>query len=155
MPARFRSGHAWGHHYIWEWRQKRGYKLSIVAAEIGIDPSNLSRIEHGKQAYTEDLVVALAEYYRITPGDLIGTDPHTPKPLPIPAEPFAELNYDDRERLVQVAAQLHKEGPIARRMLDFWLEAGERAQRRLLLITRMLLERDPPNEGEPDDEPLP
>jgi transcriptional regulator with XRE-family HTH domain len=153
MPAGFRSGRAWGAHYIAEWRQKRGFKRREVAAAIGMDPSNLWRIEHSKQPYTEDLVVALAEYYRISPADLIGTDPDATRSLPIPATPDAGLNDEDRERLIRVAAQLRKEGQTARRMLDFWLEASERSQRRLLLITRMLLERDTPEEADIDEEP--
>jgi transcriptional regulator with XRE-family HTH domain len=49
--------------------EEAGYSLSVA---------QLSRIESGKQAYTQDLLEALAIVLRCSPGDLIMRDPTAP-----------------------------------------------------------------------------
>lgn len=44
-------------------RLKRGYVLARVAASVGTDQGNLSRIENGKQRASPELAERLAKYF--------------------------------------------------------------------------------------------
>jgi transcriptional regulator with XRE-family HTH domain len=44
-------------------RKSRGLSLATVAAAVGADPGNLSRIERGEQTPQRDLARKLFEYY--------------------------------------------------------------------------------------------
>lgn len=44
-------------------RKSRGLSLEVVAAEVGTDPTNLSRVEKGQQIPKRELARALFTFY--------------------------------------------------------------------------------------------
>jgi transcriptional regulator with XRE-family HTH domain len=72
-----------GHSYLREWRRHRGLTQSQVLDRLAImdDPNlpktgaSLSRLEAGKQPYSQRVLEALAEVYNCEPGDLIKHNP--------------------------------------------------------------------------------
>ena len=44
-------------------RKSRGLSLDVVAAEVGTDPTNLSRVEKGAQVPKRELARALYHYF--------------------------------------------------------------------------------------------
>lgn len=67
-----------------QWRKYRGYTLEQVADRLAFmdDPgvpttaASISRLETGKQSYTERSLDALAAIYECDPGDLISVNPY-------------------------------------------------------------------------------
>ncbi|TPM25689.1 helix-turn-helix transcriptional regulator [Mesorhizobium sp. B2-3-4] len=62
-------------HFIKEWRAHRGLTLDRLADRVEISKATLSRIESGKQPYTQDTLEALADALQCEPADLIMRDP--------------------------------------------------------------------------------
>lgn len=46
-------------------RERQGYSLRSAAAEIGVAPSQLSRMERGERPVTDDTAQRLSNYYRV------------------------------------------------------------------------------------------
>lgn len=69
--------------YFRQWRKHRGFTQDEVLNRLAVfeDPlipktnASLSRIENGKQIYTQRILEALAEIYQCEPGDLLSRDP--------------------------------------------------------------------------------
>jgi transcriptional regulator with XRE-family HTH domain len=61
--------------FLKEWREYRGYTQEQAAEMIGMDRSNLSRVERGEIPYSQALLEAAAEAYRCDPADLIIRNP--------------------------------------------------------------------------------
>lgn len=55
-------------------REKQGTSLRAVAAEIGIAPSHLSRLERGHKRGSAELVRRVANYYGADPAELLEPD---------------------------------------------------------------------------------
>ena len=53
-------------------RSHRGITLTALAATTGISKSTLSRLEHGQRRPTLELLLALAQAYRVPLDDLVG-----------------------------------------------------------------------------------
>jgi transcriptional regulator with XRE-family HTH domain len=64
-----------GHHFLKEWREKRGMTLEQVGEAVGLSHAQLSRIERRQQKYNQELLEKLAKLYKATPGALIERDP--------------------------------------------------------------------------------
>ena len=72
-----------GKHYLKEWRRKRGFtQEQVVNRLVALDDPNLpstaaslSRLENGKQPYSERVLEALAFIYSTEPEHLIGRNP--------------------------------------------------------------------------------
>jgi transcriptional regulator with XRE-family HTH domain len=75
-----------------------GYSLSVA---------QLSRIESGKQAYTQDLLEALAVVLRCSPGDLIMRDPMTPD---APWSIWDSLGPVQQRQAIEIMETLKKTG---------------------------------------------
>ncbi|MBB1024178.1 MULTISPECIES: helix-turn-helix domain-containing protein [unclassified Dietzia] len=56
-------------------RQRREMKLSDVASATGISVSTLSRLESGHRRPTLDLLIPLAQVYRVALDDVVGAPP--------------------------------------------------------------------------------
>ncbi|KQZ31602.1 hypothetical protein ASD50_15165 [Mesorhizobium sp. Root552] len=65
-------------HFIKEWRHHRGLTMDRLADRLDISKATLSRIESGKQPYTQDTLEALADALSCEPADLIMRDPTAP-----------------------------------------------------------------------------
>jgi transcriptional regulator with XRE-family HTH domain len=61
--------------FLRQWRKHRGLTLATVGAEIGMDGTNLGRIEKGEVPYSQDLLEILAELYSCEVSDLLIRDP--------------------------------------------------------------------------------
>lgn len=69
--------------YLKEWRRKKGLTQDQVIDRLAVldDPliptttASLSRLENGKQPYSQRILEALAEVYDTEPDELIGRDP--------------------------------------------------------------------------------
>lgn len=66
--------------YIKEWRRKRGYTQREVVGrlavlEVAMTEASLSRIENGKQPYSQDTLEAIATALDLEPGQLLDHNP--------------------------------------------------------------------------------
>jgi transcriptional regulator with XRE-family HTH domain len=64
-----------GKTFLREWRVYRDLTQEHVAELMGTSKTTISKIETGRQPYTQDTLEALARIYGSTPGHLIDTDP--------------------------------------------------------------------------------
>jgi transcriptional regulator with XRE-family HTH domain len=72
-----------GKHYLREWRKKRGLTQEQVVGRLaGLDDpllpttaASLSRLENGKQPYSERILEALADIYDTRAGHLLDRNP--------------------------------------------------------------------------------
>lgn len=60
------------------WRKHRGLTQEAAASRLGMDRSNLSKIERGEVPYNQALLEAAADAYQCEPADLIMRDPNSP-----------------------------------------------------------------------------
>lgn len=75
MPKSIKSPEPRQEHFIGAWRDHRGLTLEQLAEKLGTTKQSLSRIEAGKQPYTQDSLEAMAIYLRCSTSDLLHTDP--------------------------------------------------------------------------------
>lgn len=79
MSIRFQKGEGQRRrHFIKEWRLHRGLTMDRLADRLDISKATLSRVESGKQPYTQDTLEALADALSCEPADLIMRDPTAP-----------------------------------------------------------------------------
>lgn len=74
--GKFRKG------YFKEWREHRGKtqaqvvgSLEMMGGDLPTTAASLSRLENGKQPYSQPILEALAEVYDAEPADLIAVNP--------------------------------------------------------------------------------
>ncbi len=68
-------------HYIKEWRRYRGLTQEQLAARLDMDRTTVSKIEGGKQEYSQGFLEATALALRCEPADLIMRDPMQPSAI--------------------------------------------------------------------------
>lgn len=78
MSNRFQHSGGRSRHFIREWRVHRGLTQERLADRLQISTASLSRIETGRQPYTQDMLEALAAALMCEPADLIMRDPTQP-----------------------------------------------------------------------------
>lgn len=61
-----------------EWRKARGRTLESVAADLGMSPQNLGKIERGQVDLLPENMVALADSLKIEPADLLRNPSDSP-----------------------------------------------------------------------------
>ena len=61
--------------FLRQWRKHRNKTLVAVAEHLHMSHSQLSRIETGKQSYTQELLESLADLYMCDVVDLLIRDP--------------------------------------------------------------------------------
>jgi len=69
--------------YIRAWREKKGYTLDQMVGRMEIagvptTGATLSRIERGKQPYSQDIIEAIAEALGVTVAQLVEDNPEIP-----------------------------------------------------------------------------
>jgi transcriptional regulator with XRE-family HTH domain len=62
-------------HFLKQWREHRGYSQEAAAERLGMDRSNLSKIENSKVPYSQELLEHAAEVYMCSVPDLLIRDP--------------------------------------------------------------------------------
>lgn len=65
--------------FLRAWRLFRGYTLEEVEAAIGYTYQHILRVEKDETAYTPDFLQALANFYKVSRGDLLDRDPNDPR----------------------------------------------------------------------------
>jgi transcriptional regulator with XRE-family HTH domain len=78
MPASRLKKPSFRRTFLKEWREHRGYTQEQAAEMIGMDRSNLSRIERAEIPYSQALLEAAAEAYSCEPADLLIRNPLLP-----------------------------------------------------------------------------
>ena len=61
--------------FIKAWRKYRGMSQAQLADRLGTTNSSISRIEHGLQPYSQEVLEAIAEALMCEPGDLLTRAP--------------------------------------------------------------------------------
>lgn len=67
--------------FIREWRKFRGLTLVQLSERVGMTQASMSRIETGKQPYSQPVLEAIADALSCEPSDLIGRLPGAPQEL--------------------------------------------------------------------------
>lgn len=75
MPASRLKTPVFRRTFMKEWRKYRGYTQEQAAEMIGMDRSNLSRIERAEVPYSQALLEVAAVAYRCEPVDLLIRNP--------------------------------------------------------------------------------
>lgn len=68
-------------HFIKQWRRYRGLTQEQLADRLDIDRTTISKIESGKQEYSQGFLEAAAYALRCEPADLIMRDPTQPSAI--------------------------------------------------------------------------
>jgi transcriptional regulator with XRE-family HTH domain len=64
-----------------EWRQHRGLSQEQLADRLETSVASISRIESGRQPYTQDVLEALAEALMTDPASLLMRNPEAPEAM--------------------------------------------------------------------------
>lgn len=81
MPTRIKGPKKSVGHFIAEWRDHRGLKQDQLAERLQTSKASISRIENGKQPYTQHFLEACAEALRTDPASLIMRNPLAPEAI--------------------------------------------------------------------------
>lgn len=94
--------------FLRQWRKYRGLSLAAVGAEIGMDGTNLGRIEKGEVPYSQDLLEMLADLYGCEVSDLLIRDPSDAQGI---WSLWEQAKPAEREQIVRVAKALVADAP--------------------------------------------
>lgn len=67
--------------FMRQWRKHRGLTLKQVAESVGVKHPTLSRIETGKQPYSQGILEAVADRLNTDVASLLMRDPTAPEPI--------------------------------------------------------------------------
>jgi len=105
--GRFRGEKRHRRTFIREWRQSRGLTLEQLANRIGITHASLSRIERGRQPYSQPLLEALADALQTEPASLLMRNPTDPEGI---WSVWDQAKPGERRQIVEIAKTLIKTG---------------------------------------------
>lgn len=110
MPRKLSVSKPTGRIFLQAWREHRGLTQEKLADRMDMSPSNLSRLENGRIAYTQQRLEAAAAALLIEPGDLF-RDPEAPEAEVV--DLLRLLSPDDQRRAAEFTralAQTRKAG---------------------------------------------
>lgn len=91
--------------FIRQWREARERTLEDLASKIGITHASLSRIERGRQPYSQAILEAVANELRTDVSSLLTRDPTDPEAIwPL----WDRARPDERKMLVDIAKTIIK-----------------------------------------------
>jgi transcriptional regulator with XRE-family HTH domain len=93
--------------FIREWRQHRNKTLQQLAEAVGTTHASLSRLERGKQPYSQALLEALAEALQTDVASLLMRDPSDPEAI---WSVWDQAKPGVRRQIVEIAKTLTKTG---------------------------------------------
>lgn len=96
--------------FIRQWRKHRGLTLERLSERVDMSVGNLSQIERGSYAYTQDTLEALAQALSCEPADLIMRNPLDPE---APWSIWERLNPAQRKQAIRVLKALAEEAEAA------------------------------------------
>jgi transcriptional regulator with XRE-family HTH domain len=91
--------------YIREWRKHRGLTLVQLAERVGMTQASMSRIETGKQPYSQGVLEALADALSCDPADLIGRLPGAPHELTLLVNRIPPENVETAKSVLKALAK--------------------------------------------------
>ena len=94
--------------FIRQWRVHRKLTLEQLAERIGTTHASLSRVERGRQAYTQPLLEALADALQTDPASLLARDPSDPDAI---WSIWDRAKPAERRMIVRVATAILSEPP--------------------------------------------
>lgn len=106
MPPRIGSKTKRRPHFIREWREHRGLTQERLADRLGTSKASLSRIETGKQPYTQDVLEAVAGALGCQAADLLMRNPLDPE---APWTIWEQLKPVQRQQAIRVLKALAEE----------------------------------------------
>jgi transcriptional regulator with XRE-family HTH domain len=104
---RFRGEKRHRRTFIREWRQSRRLTLEQLANRIGITHASLSRIERGRQPYSQPLLEALADALQTEPASLLIRNPTDPEGI---WSVWDQTKPGERRQIVEIAKTLIRTG---------------------------------------------
>lgn len=93
--------------FIRQWRKLRGLTLEQLADRVGTTHASLSRIEGGKQPYSQPLLEAIAEALQTDVASLLIRDPSDPEAI---WSVWDQAKPAERRQIVEIAKTLIKTG---------------------------------------------
>lgn len=90
-------------HFIKQWRRFRDLSQEQLADRIGVDRTAISKIENGKQEYSQGFLEAAAYALMCEPADLIMRDPTAPSAIWSIWESIPEV---DRPKAIAILSTL-------------------------------------------------
>lgn len=110
MAVRVRTQKRRRQHYIAAWRERANLTQYQLAELIGTNPGNLSRVETGKQPYTQDMLESVAAVLKVAPAALIAQDPNDPTGI---WEIWGKATQDQRAQIADLARVVTKAAAVA------------------------------------------
>lgn len=96
--------------FIRQWREYRDLNQDQAAERIGIDRSQLSRIENGKAPYNQAFLEAAAYAYRCDPADLLMRNPLDETAIWSLVDAVRNATIERQKQIVAVVETLLKTG---------------------------------------------
>lgn len=97
-------------HFIHEWRRHRGLTQARLAEAIGVDRSQLNKIERGRRPHARPVLQAIAARLECEPDDLIRRHPsHTSELETL----YRSLSPEDRPRAIDLLKSVFAVGSAA------------------------------------------
>lgn len=100
--------------YFKEWREHRGKTqaqvvgaLELMGGDLPTTAASLSRLENGKQPYSQPILEALAEIYDAEPADLIAVNPLKERDV---IDFMRHLSEDKKRQVLAIAEAVIKTG---------------------------------------------
>lgn len=93
--------------YMRQWREDRDKTLEEVAEAAGITHASLSRIERGKQPYSQAILEAVADYLNTDVPSLLMRDPSDPEAV---WSIWDRAKPGERQMIVDIAKTIVKTG---------------------------------------------
>lgn len=110
MPYRVAANRERSRHYVKEWRKHLGLSQAQLADRIGTSVANLSRIESGKQPYTQDFLEAAADAMGIEVASLIMRNPDTTGEADALWSLWEQAKVGQRKQIVEIVKTILKTG---------------------------------------------
>lgn len=106
-----------GHHYLRQWRERRGLSLRKLADRMEREPgvpitshANLNRIERGEQPYNQELLEAAAAALDCTVTDILTRDPFVDDAVAALTRLIEAASKDEQEMALRVIREMLKTG---------------------------------------------
>jgi transcriptional regulator with XRE-family HTH domain len=106
MPRRVGQKPERVRHFIREWRIFRGLTQERLADRLETSAATISRLESGKQPYTQPVLEALAYALICEPADLIMRDPNNP--IWSIFDTLRSLPPDEQEQIARIVETFRK-----------------------------------------------
>jgi transcriptional regulator with XRE-family HTH domain len=105
MPVRVGSTSQRRRHFIQQWRKYRGLSQAELAEKIASSEANLSRLETGKQDYTQGMLEAIAAALETDVASLLTRDPKDGEPI---WDIMDRATAAQRRQIVEIAKTITK-----------------------------------------------